>query len=80
MNGVPYSPITERPKLTLPGGANVAVWVIVNVEEWSPFETMPRTVLAPPAGGVPTQTCRTGPAMSRATASASGAWLKRSIT
>lgn len=51
---VPYSPITERPKLTLPNGAHVAVWIIVNVEEWSPFETMPRTVLTPPAGGVPT--------------------------
>lgn len=51
---VPYSPITERPKLTLPDGKHVAVWVIVNVEEWSPFETMPRTVLTPPAGGVPT--------------------------
>lgn len=51
---IPYSPITERPRLSLPGSARVAVWVIVNVEEWSPFEPMPRTVLTPPAGGVPT--------------------------
>ncbi|MFC9432411.1 polysaccharide deacetylase family protein [Nocardia sp. NPDC057030] len=32
----------------------MAVWLIVNVEEWSPEEPMPRTVLSPPAGGVPT--------------------------
>jgi hypothetical protein len=31
----------------------MAVWVIVNVEEWSPNEPMPRTVLTPPAGGSP---------------------------
>ena len=47
---IPYSPITERPRLTLPGGARLAVWVIVNVEEWNPREAMPRTVLPPPAG------------------------------
>jgi len=28
--------------------------VIVNVEEWDPLDTMPRTVLTPPAGGSPT--------------------------
>jgi allantoinase len=48
-----YSPITERPPLKLPGGARLAVWVIVNVEEWDARETMPRTVLTPPAGGSP---------------------------
>jgi allantoinase len=48
-----YSPITGRPPLKLPGGARLAVWVIVNVEEWNPRETMPRTVLPPPAGGSP---------------------------
>jgi allantoinase len=47
---IPYSAITERPRLTLPGGARLAVWVIVNVEEWNPREPMPRTVLPPPAG------------------------------
>jgi allantoinase len=31
----------------------MAVWVIVNVEEWDPQEPMPRTVLTPPAGGAP---------------------------
>ena len=48
-----YSPITQRPKLELPNGARLAVWVIVNVEEWDPTEPMPRTVLTPPAGGAP---------------------------
>jgi len=48
-----FSPITERPKLALPGGARLAVWVIVNVEEWDPTQPMPRTVLTPPAGGAP---------------------------
>jgi peptidoglycan/xylan/chitin deacetylase (PgdA/CDA1 family) len=31
----------------------MVVWVIVNVEEWDAKETMPRTVLTPPAGGSP---------------------------
>lgn len=47
---VPYAPIHRRPKLTLPGGARVAVWTIVNVENWSPAAAMPRTVLPPPMG------------------------------
>ncbi|HEX3502008.1 MAG TPA: hypothetical protein VHU22_01310, partial [Xanthobacteraceae bacterium] len=48
-----YSPITERAPLHLPNGARMAIWVIVNVEEWDPLQTMPRTVLTPPAGGSP---------------------------
>jgi peptidoglycan/xylan/chitin deacetylase (PgdA/CDA1 family) len=48
-----YSAINERPVLKLPDGARLVVWVIVNVEEWNPRETMPRTVLTPPAGGSP---------------------------
>ena len=48
-----YSAIGERPRLALPDGARVALWVIVNVEEWNPLEPMPRTVLTPPAGGSP---------------------------
>src|SRR6266478_3346112 len=48
-----YSPIATRPPLKLPDGARMAVWVIVNVEEWDAKETMPRTVLTPPAGGAP---------------------------
>ena len=48
-----YSAISERRPLALPDGARLAVWVIVNVEEWDINETMPRTVLTPPAGGSP---------------------------
>jgi allantoinase len=48
-----YSAISERKPLLLPDGKRLAVWVIVNVEEWDPRETMPRTVLTPPAGGAP---------------------------
>ena len=50
---IAYSAITERPPLKLPDGARMAVWVIVNVEEWDPTQPMPRTVLTPPAGGSP---------------------------
>jgi allantoinase len=49
-----YSAISERPPLQLPGAAKLAVWIIVNIEEWDICETMPRTVLTPPAGGSPT--------------------------
>ena len=47
---VAYIPIHKRPRLHLPGGARVAVWTIVNVENWSPSGPMPRTVLPPPMG------------------------------
>ena len=50
---IAYSAIAERPPLKLPDGARLAVWVIVNVEEWDPTAPMPRTVLTPPAGGSP---------------------------
>jgi hypothetical protein len=50
---IAYSAISERPKLTLPDGARVVVWVIVNVEQWDATQPMPRTVLPPPAGGSP---------------------------
>ena len=46
----PYLPIHKRPKLVLPNKARVAVWTIVNVENWSPLAAMPRTVLPPPMG------------------------------
>jgi allantoinase len=48
-----YSAIAERSKLALPQGARLAVWLIVNVEEWDLTRPMPRTVLTPPAGGAP---------------------------
>jgi peptidoglycan/xylan/chitin deacetylase (PgdA/CDA1 family) len=50
---ITFSAISQRKPLSLPGKARVAVWIIVNVEEWNPQETMPRTVLTPPAGGSP---------------------------
>jgi peptidoglycan/xylan/chitin deacetylase (PgdA/CDA1 family) len=45
-----YQPIHQRPPLKLPGGARVAVWTIVNIENWRPTGPMPRTVLPPPMG------------------------------
>ena len=45
-----YRPIHRRPKLVLPDGARLAVWTIVNVENWSPAGPMPRAVLPPPMG------------------------------
>src|SRR5204862_419197 len=50
---IAFSAIKDRPRLTLPGVARLVVWLIVNDEEWNPRETMPRTVLTPPAGGSP---------------------------
>ena len=47
---VPYSAIVDRPPLKLPGNGRVAVWVIVNVEDWGIERPMPRTVLSPPMG------------------------------
>jgi len=34
MARIPYQPITNRPRLTWPGGARVAVWVVPNVEHY----------------------------------------------
>jgi len=48
-----YSPISDRAPLKLPNDARMAVWVVINVEEWDATQPMPRTVLTPPAGGSP---------------------------
>ena len=48
-----YSAIAERSPLKLPDGARMAVWVVINIEEWDFSQPMPRTVLTPPAGGSP---------------------------
>ena len=48
-----YSPITDRKPLKLPNNARMVVWTVTNVEDWDPTQTMPRTVLTPPAGGSP---------------------------
>ena len=45
-----YSPIFRREPLRLPGGARVAVWPVINVEEWDINATMARTVLPSPQG------------------------------
>src|SRR5471032_2028879 len=47
---IPYQAQIDRPKLNLPGGKKLAVWVILNVEEWRIENAMPRTVLSPPMG------------------------------
>ena len=41
---VPYSAIVDRPPLKLPDGARMAVWTIVNVEDWGIERPMPRTI------------------------------------
>ncbi len=45
-----YSPIVDRPAMALPHGARVAVWTIVNLEEWDINSPLPRTVLPHPSG------------------------------
>ena len=47
---IPYSAIVDRPPLKLTGGARMAVWTIVNVENWDIRRPMPRAVLPPPMG------------------------------
>ena len=45
-----FTPIFARQPLTLPGNARVAVWPVINVEEWDINAPMARTVLPPPQG------------------------------
>jgi peptidoglycan/xylan/chitin deacetylase (PgdA/CDA1 family) len=47
---IPYQALVDRPRLHLPGGARIGVWVIVNVEEWRIENPMPRAILPPPMG------------------------------
>lgn len=47
-----YSPIIDREPLKLPGGARVAVWVIINVEVWDFNAPMARTIIPYPQGQV----------------------------
>ena len=47
---LPYLSIVNRPKFELPDNARIAVWTIVNVENWRPEAQMPRSVLTPPTG------------------------------
>lgn len=45
-----YTAINNRPPLKLPNDARVALWVVVNVEEWDINEKMARQVLPTPQG------------------------------
>ena len=45
-----YSPIAARPPWKLPKGARIAVWTIVNVEEWDIEKAMARQYLPAPQG------------------------------
>lgn len=47
---VSYSAIIDRPPLKLPNSARMAVWIIVNIENWDSCQAMPRTILSPPMG------------------------------
>ena len=47
---IQYSAIVDRPRLVLPAGARMVVWLIVNIEHWSIANAMPRMVLSPPMG------------------------------
>ena len=48
-----YSAIPTRPRWTLPKGARIAVWTIVNIEEWNIEKAMARQYLAAPQGVSP---------------------------
>ena len=47
---VAYSAIVDRPKLEVPDGGRMLVWIIVNIEHWDIERPMPRSVLSPPMG------------------------------
>ena len=45
-----YLPIVDRPRLPVPDGNRIIVWVVVNIEEWPLTGPMARTVLPFPQG------------------------------
>ena len=45
-----YTPILARPPFKLPKGARIAVWTIVNIEEWDIEKPMARQYLTAPQG------------------------------
>lgn len=47
---IAYSAIIDRPPLPLPDGKRMAIWTIVNVEDWAIERPMPRAILSPPMG------------------------------
>ena len=54
----PYSAINRRPKLELPGGARVALWVVTNIEFFALDKPMPGDSNERPKGGDPTPMVR----------------------
>jgi peptidoglycan/xylan/chitin deacetylase (PgdA/CDA1 family) len=47
---LPYTAAIDRPRVELPGGKRLAVWPVVNVENWLIDNPMPRQVLVAPTG------------------------------
>jgi hypothetical protein len=45
-----YQAAIDRPKLALPGGGRVAIFLVVNLERWDLDRPMPRQVLTSPQG------------------------------
>jgi peptidoglycan/xylan/chitin deacetylase (PgdA/CDA1 family) len=45
-----YAASIDRPRIGLPGGKKLAVFLVVNVEHWLIDNPMPRQVLSPPTG------------------------------
>lgn len=45
-----YTAATARPRHELPGGASLAVWPVINVENWLIDNPMPRQALVAPTG------------------------------
>ena len=71
-----YSAIAERQKLALPQGARLAVWLIVNVEEWDPTRPMPPSSSRPKhSAGLSVRRARSPAADPRAGDSRSGTAL-----
>ena len=54
----PYSPINRRPRLELPGGARVALWVVTNIEFFALDKPMPGDSNERPKSGDPTPMVR----------------------
>lgn len=47
-----YTALIDRPRIELPAGKKVAIWPVVNVENWLIENPMPRQVLVAPTGAM----------------------------
>mgnify|MGYP003316416830 CR=1 FL=1 len=74
---IDYSAMADREPLKLPDGKRVAVWVIVNIENWDVEKPMARTVLPPPGGQVHIPDIRTGRGRNTACGSGFGGFTRR---